>query len=134
MKANQLVRQWLDQVHEWQESNDFCDRFGSIWPWHKWPRLDAFAWPGGYPIEYRDGHGCVICPDCATNALYESRRVALLEALGFEVDNFVDDRDVPVDYDIYYEGPTQYCEECNAEIESAYGNPDEEEGGSDDQS
>lgn len=36
--------------------------------------------------------------------------------------------DAIITREIYYEGPTRYCESCNAEIVSAYGDPDAEEG------
>jgi hypothetical protein len=29
--------------------------------------------------------------------------------------------------DVYYEGPPLICDDCGTEIESAYGDPDEEE-------
>jgi hypothetical protein len=29
--------------------------------------------------------------------------------------------------DVYYEGPPLICDDCGVEIESAYGDPDEEE-------
>lgn len=28
--------------------------------------LESFAWPGGYPIVYQDGHGETLCPACAS--------------------------------------------------------------------
>lgn len=74
--------------------------------------LDAYAWPGGYPILYLDRDNAILCPKCAT------------ESMGLDDD----DRMKAWAGDIYYEGPTIYCDECNAEIESAYGDPDENDG------
>ena len=66
--------------------------------------LPAYAWPGGYPIFYLDRDNSTLCPDCA-NA----------DESGAEA------------WDTYLEGPTIHCDECNAEIESAYGDPDNPE-------
>jgi hypothetical protein len=71
--------------------------------------LPSFAWPGGYPLMYFDIEGEVMCAECATESLLDKE----------ELPNFK-----PVDYNIYWEGPPIYCSECNAEIESAYGDPD----------
>jgi len=68
--------------------------------------LDAFAWPGGYPIIYLDKENSVLCAKCATKSLN-------------------DEDDKPVACDVYYEGPTLQCDGCNADIESAYGDPED---------
>lgn len=71
--------------------------------------LPAYAWPGGYPLFYLDGENSTLCPKCATASLSD---------------------DIPsfraVDVGIHYEGPAISCDQCNAEIESAYGDPDAE--------
>lgn len=78
------------------------------------PRLDdgsfpAYAWPGGYPVMYLTKDDSIICPDCANMA---------------EREGLTDDPEwYIVDYDIHYEGPPHYCDNCGAEIESAYGDP-----------
>ncbi len=64
----------------------------------------AFAWPGGYTVEYITPGGDVLCAGCAKREVLENRGMVYSE--------------------IYYEGPTEYCADCNAEIESAYGDPD----------
>ena len=72
-------------------------------------KLPAYAWPGGYQIIYIDEENNVLCSDCADkndNLPYNPRLVT---------------------YDIYYEGPTIQCEGCNCDIESTYGDPDEED-------
>jgi hypothetical protein len=66
----------------------------------------TFAWPGGYPCYYLDNENNVLCPDCANK-----------EDMSTEV----------VAGDVYYEGPPLICDDCGTEIESAYGDPGEEE-------
>lgn len=73
-------------------------------------KLPAFAWPGGYPIYYLDKSCSVMCADCATKAL----------------DSEYGDGFAPVASDIHWEGDSLICEDCNKEIESAYGNPDQD--------
>ena len=72
--------------------------------------LDFCAWPGGYPIIYVTKCGEVLCAECAEGAR----------------DN-PDECDPVEGRDCYYEGPTETCANCGAEIESAYGDPDAEE-------
>jgi hypothetical protein len=106
--------------------------------------LDAYAWPGGYPVYYLDKNNDVLCPKCAQAILEAVRADALLIALGafaededgelaapylHEMWNAIgweSSRDVPIRYDAHYEGAPLVCEECQAEIESAYGDPDDE--------
>lgn len=85
---------------------DLLDRNGG--------KLPAHAWPGGYPIVYHvleNGHhtGEVVCPDCAN--------MAVTEECSWSVWG----------YETFMEGPVEQCTNCNKEIESAYGDPDEEE-------
>ena len=63
-------------------------------------KLPAFSWPGGYPLLYIDKDNAVLCADCA------HQEEENIEAI-----------------DIHHEGPSEFCVECNAEIESAYGDP-----------
>jgi hypothetical protein len=74
-------------------------------------KLPAYAWPGGYPIVYLAKDNGILCPTCA-NAYTPDR------------DN--QDQLEPVAYFVHYEGPAEQCENCNATIESAYGDPDQE--------
>jgi hypothetical protein len=69
--------------------------------------LEAYAWPGGYPIIYLDGYGCVLCPDCGN--------------INLSAEN---ENDRPVAGFIHYEGPPECCDCCSTIIESAYGDPD----------
>lgn len=81
--------------------------------------LPAFAFPGGYPFVYEDEYRNDLCPDCASELVRELAR--------YEHDE--NERDMVtrvVDWQIYDEGPTIFCEQCNAELESAYGDPFED--------
>lgn len=75
-------------------------------------KLQAYAWPGGYPIFYVTQDNCCLCPDCVNDNL----------ELCLEQD--IDERDDQwyiVAADINYEDDTLYCDNCNKQIESAYG-------------
>lgn len=78
--------------------------------------LDSFAWPGGYPLFYYFRDGSVICPDCVNSEIEtidsdtRTKFGASFELAGC---------------DIHYEGEPVICDQCNAEIESAYGPVDE---------
>lgn len=78
-------------------------------------KLPSFAWPGGYPIVYHTDDNANLCPACANG---ENRS---------EASEFADKRSGwrIVDSDIHYEGEPIVCDHCDAEIESAYGNPEE---------
>ena len=71
-------------------------------------KLPAYAWPGGYPLLYLDYENSALCSSCATESMKDI------------VPQFR-----PVAYDIYYEGPTLFCDQCNEEIESAYEDPND---------
>lgn len=62
--------------------------------------LPAYAWPGGYQINYYTVDGDLLCAECAN---YQ--------------------RDQIEDNDIYWEGPDMYCADCNCVIHSECGNP-----------
>jgi hypothetical protein len=69
--------------------------------------LPAFAFPGGYPVLYIVENGqSIVCADCA-------------KKIGSDPDD-----EMVTAIDIFYEGPPAFCDECNAEIASAYGDPD----------
>jgi hypothetical protein len=73
---------------------------------HKIP-LPSFAPFGGYTMIYVERDGSEVCGKCANDT----------------------DKTLPiVDYGTYDEGPTIQCAECNDDIESSYGDPDEKEG------
>ena len=77
-------------------------------------QLPTYAWPGGYPIVYVMNDGEVLCPQCAndpSNPVHETG-----EADGWRIEG----------YEIFWEGPPEQCAHCYREIDSAYGDPDEE--------
>lgn len=65
--------------------------------------LPSNSFPGLYPIYYLRGNTEVLCPECASK----------------EPENIEHQS-------VHWEGKPLICEECNAEIESAYGDPEEE--------
>lgn len=69
--------------------------------------LDAYAWPGGYPIYYLDNDNAVLCPKCATEAFKR-------KADGNEFSYW------PVVSDVNWEDASLQCENCYQRIESAY--------------
>lgn len=71
-------------------------------------KLPAYAWPGGYQIVYYASDNGTLCSKCA-NSYKEGRDCEELK---------------PVAADIYWEGPSMLCQNCDIEIESAYGDPD----------
>jgi hypothetical protein len=74
-------------------------------------KLPAYAWPGGYPIVYMAMDNGILCPKCANDYKPERDNAEQLE---------------PVAYFVHYEGVAEQCDNCNATIESAYGDPDAE--------
>jgi hypothetical protein len=73
--------------------------------------LPAYAWPGGYPIVYMAADSGILCPKCANEYQPERDNAEQLEAVA---------------YFVHYEGAAEQCENCNALIDSAYGDPDAE--------
>ena len=63
-----------------------------------------YAWPGGYTVMFIDDSGNVYCADCA-------KRAFITEKIDFSCGSFD-------------EGPSEYCCDCNREIESSYGDPE----------
>jgi len=66
--------------------------------------LPKFA-DGGYPIRYFDYDCESICADCANVHDWSDARIIAAE--------------------VFWEGSADICANCNAEIESAYGDPEE---------
>jgi hypothetical protein len=62
--------------------------------------LQAYAWPGGYPIFYLDKESNVLCPPCANREVDQSQEV--------------------VGADINWEDGALHCDDCGKRIESAY--------------
>lgn len=59
---------------------------------------------GGYPLIYFTDNGRIICGTCATK-----------------------EGDAITGRGAYFEGSTLQCDECNTDIESAYGDPEDED-------
>jgi hypothetical protein len=74
-------------------------------------KLATYGWPGGYPLLYTDGNNEILCPTCAQEKLDDP-------------DEWEDWK--PQDWFIHYEGSSFFCSGCNREVESAYGDPDQE--------
>jgi hypothetical protein len=74
---------------------------------------ESHAWPGGYEIHYIAYDGGVLCHVCANKEL--ERTIDPDDAQFFIVAE-----------DIHYEGPAIQCDHCNRNIESAYGETDED--------
>lgn len=73
-------------------------------------KLIHYTWPGGYQVFYIDNNKGLLCPECAQKSLDDPDELPDLK---------------PIAGDVYYEGPTIYCDQCNRAIESAYGDPNE---------
>lgn len=69
-------------------------------------KLPAFTEVGGYPITYIGYDGRELCAECAASSENEGSTKPF----------------------VHWEGPDSYCDECNAVLESAYGDPEEQEG------
>lgn len=76
--------------------------------------LPAYAWPGGYPIFYMTADNAVLCPDCA-NGKNGSEAT--------ETDDGSNEckQWLLICAEINYEDEAMYCEHCNVQIQSAYG-------------
>ena len=64
-------------------------------------QLPKFTSLGSYTLLYFAVDGEILCAPCAS---IPSNKAAV--------------------YDVFYEGHSEYCVECNGEIESSYGDPD----------
>jgi len=73
--------------------------------------LPAYTWPGGYPLIYLTRGGDTLCADCATKDI----RAWM----------YGESDDPPIAFGPYYEGPVIQCDDCNRDIESAYGDPED---------
>jgi hypothetical protein len=72
----------------------------------------SYAFPGGYTIRYIVEEGEIVCAKCVN-----ARR------LTEDDEEFVP----PVGSTLYWEGPTVQCAECNEDMESEYGDPDDDD-------
>lgn len=79
--------------------------------------LDAYAWPGGYPLYYLCADGGALCPGCVN---------AEIDLIDPDTRDWIADRRlrtgwVIVAVDVNYEDDSLTCDHCNDPIESAYG-------------
>ncbi len=79
-------------------------------------KLPAYAWPGAYPLVYITKSGTTLCPSCAND-------------WGEYGPDPAYSRDPVVEGDVHWEGPPIECgaDGCSNDIESAYGDPDEDD-------
>lgn len=77
--------------------------------------LDAYAWPGGYPLFYPCRDGGVLCPACA------NREVALIDAA---VRDGTDRQWDVYGVDVNWDNDDLCCDHCSQPIPSAYGEPE----------
>jgi hypothetical protein len=78
-----------------------------------------YAWPGGYQRRFIMADGESLCFACAEKE--KTQIVAEIQADGFDA------QWTPVVAEILWEGSPEHCAHCNAEIPSAYGEPEEPE-------
>lgn len=77
--------------------------------------LDAFAWPGGYPIYYVFTDGGVICPACA------NRNIEEIDAANRGERRFNSHGGWAIDgWDVNYEDAELACDHCHKPIGAAY--------------
>lgn len=82
-------------------------------------KLEKFAWPGRYTLLYvftQSREHLVLCWECATKA------VKGIEQGDENYDGYVKEGSY-----INWEGESSWCDDCGVELESEYGNPNEEE-------
>jgi hypothetical protein len=75
--------------------------------------LDAFAWPGGYPLYYLTYDNAVLCPACV------NAEIVRVDAEIKSQDR--NDQFRVVGADVNYEDTSLFCDNCDKLIESAYG-------------
>lgn len=76
--------------------------------------LPAYAWPGGYPIYYVFADGETWCSKCVNRNAQEIDQARHDKRDSWHLAGF----------DVNYEDESLYCGNCNAKIESAYGEPE----------
>jgi hypothetical protein len=94
-KSNQLIAR-STKKHISQVLNFARDKAG---------KLASHAWPGCYPIVFGNALGHALCPRCANNNL----------------DDFPESD--PISCTIHYEGEPIECDRCGTLVDSAYGDP-----------
>jgi hypothetical protein len=86
--------------------------------------VDAYAWPGGYPLYYLTEDCAALCPECV------NREIDLIDQAKPHLVQWSNGRtwmrsDDPkwniVAVMVNWEDASMYCDHCNRPIESAYG-------------
>lgn len=81
---------------------------------HGYPKpliqLPFYSELGSYPIVYYTKDFESLCAECAAKEIREWM--------------YGENDDPPTNYDVYWEGPPEYCAGCNRKIESASGDPE----------
>lgn len=102
------IRYGVISIHEVTQPNETLQKYmrddGIVW---------SHAWPGGYPIYYITADCGTLCPDCV------NKNLKLLNDKN-------DKQWYVVGAECNYENDSLYCDNCNKQIESAYGEPDKE--------
>lgn len=94
-----------------EEARLMIDQFPDFTFSHlEWP---SWAWPGGYPIYYVCADDGILCSKCAN------------ENIELTASDDSDKQWRIVDGDINYEDDQLWCDHCNSQIESAYGDTPE---------
>lgn len=83
---------------------------------HQDGTLPAYAWPGVYPLYYLTQDGGILCPACANRQNGSEASTEPGDPQWFIVRQ-----------DVYWEGPPLDCDHCGAKIESAYGDPEDDD-------
>lgn len=77
--------------------------------------LDAFAWPGGYPMFYVFADGGVVCPDCVNENIEQ-----IDQAIRGGGNRNSHGGWAIAAHDVNYEDESLACDHCDKRIESAY--------------
>lgn len=70
--------------------------------------VQAYAWPGGYPVFYFDREDNCVCPSCVGEDILSA------------TDTDPHNRNTITGHGINHEDTHLYCDECGARIEAAY--------------
>jgi hypothetical protein len=90
----------------WVKENSYHD----TQIWNIYNGLDKYSFPGAYPLFYIDGENSVLCPACATKALSD----------------YICPKFRPIACDANLEDTELFCDSCSSQIESAYGEQDQD--------
>ena len=74
MATRRTLAERIAIIHQrWEEQNMLPNNDQTPAPTYAYTvTLDAYAWPGGYPILYYDDEGNELCADCAASLDYST--------------------------------------------------------------